>query len=112
MDFLKDSFKDVDLVNSNEMKDYELFLKMCKQTGVKPYIVFMSTNGYYYDFTGLTKEKRDKFYDKLIQLATMCDFDYLDLRDHEYEPYFLKDVMHLGWKGWLYVDRKIAEYYS
>ena len=112
IDSLKDSFKDIDLVNSNEMKDYELFLKMCKQTGVKPYIVFMSTNGYYYDFTGLTKEKRDKFYDKLVQLANMYDFDYLDLRDHEYEPYFFKDVMHLGWKGWLYVDRKIAEYYS
>ena len=101
IDSLKDSFKNIDLVNSNEMKDYELFLKMCKQTGVKPYIVFMSTNGYYYDFTGLTKEKRDKFYDKLVQLANMYDFDYLDLRDHEYEPYFFKDVMHLGWKGWL-----------
>lgn len=112
IDSLKDSFKDIDLVNSNEMKDYELFLKMCKQTGVKPYIVFMSTNGYYYDFTGLTKEKRDKFYDKLVQLANMYNVDYLDLRDHEYEPYFFKDVMHLGWKGWLYVDRKIAEYYS
>lgn len=112
IDSLKDSFKNIDLVNSNEMKDYELFLKMCKQTGVKPYIVFMSTNGYYYDFTGLTKDKRDKFYDKLVQLANMYDFDYLDLRDHEYEPYFFKDVMHLGWKGWLYVDRKIAEYYS
>lgn len=112
IDSLKDSFKDMDLVNSNEMKDYELFLKMCNQTGVKPYIVFMSTNGYYYDFTGLTKEKRDKFYDKLVQLANMYNVDYLDLRDHEYEPYFFKDVMHLGWKGWLYVDRKIAEYYS
>lgn len=112
IDSLKDSFKDIDLVNSNEMKDYELFLKMCNQTGVKPYIVFMSTNGYYYDFTGLTKEKRDKFYDKLVQLANMYNVDYLDLRDHEYEPYFFKDVMHLGWKGWLYVDRKIAEYYS
>ena len=112
IDSLKDSFKDVDLVNSNEMKDYELFLKICKQTGVRPYIVFMSTNGYYYDFTGITKEKRDKFYAKLVQLATMCNFDYLDLRYHEYEPYFFKDVMHLGWKGWLYVDRKITEYYS
>lgn len=112
IDSLKDSFKDIDLVNSNEMKDYELFLKMCNQTGVKPYIVFMSTNGYYYDFTGLTKEKRDKFYDKLVRLANMYNVDYLDLRDHEYEPYFFKDVMHLGWKGWLYVDRKIAEYYS
>ena len=112
IDSLKDSFKGVDLVNSNEMKDYELFLKMCKESEIKPYIVFMSTNGLYYDFTGLTKDKREKFYNKLAEIADSYGFDYLDLRGHEYEPYFLKDVMHLGWKGWLYVDRKITEYYS
>ena len=26
-------------------------------------------------------------------------------------PYFLCDTMHLGWKGWLAVDRAIVEFY-
>lgn len=30
----------------------------------------------------------------------------------EYEDYFLKDVMHLGWKGWVYVDEAIDKYYK
>ncbi len=112
MESRKDSFKDVDLINSNEMRDYEYFVKTCSELGIKPYLVFMPTNGFYYDFTGLTKDKRDKFYDKLSKIADTYGVNYLDLREHEYEPYFLKDVMHLGWKGWLCIDRKITEYYS
>ncbi len=108
----KDSFKDVDLINSNEMQDYGIFVKTCSKLGVKPYIIFMPTNGAYYDFTGLTKDKRNVFYDKLAQIANKHGLDYLDLREHEYEPYFLKDVMHLGWKGWLYIDKEITKYYS
>ena len=108
----KNSNADVDLLNSKEMQDYEIFLKTCNETGVKPYIVFMSTNGLYYDYIGITKEKRLAFYDKLASLADKYDIDYLDLRDKEYEPYFFKDVMHLGWKGWLYVNKKITEHFS
>ena len=30
----------------------------------------------------------------------------------EYEPYFYYDVMHLGWKGWLYVDEQLTRHYG
>ena len=111
-DYLKNSSIDVDLTASKEFKDYEYFLKICKENDVKPYIVFMPTNGWYYDYIGITKDKRIMYYDKLLSLANSFGFDCLDLRDKEYEPYTLKDVMHFGWKGWLYVDRKITEYFS
>ena len=87
-------------------------LETFKQTGVSPYIVFMSTNGWYYDYVGLSQDKRLLFYDKLGSMAKEYGFSYLDLRDKEYEPYFYKDVMHLGWKGWLYVNKQITEHYS
>ena len=35
----------------------------------------------------------------------------LDLTGYENEPYFMCDVMHLGWKGWLAVDRALIDYY-
>ena len=35
----------------------------------------------------------------------------LDLTGYEYEPYFMCDTMHLGWKGWLTVDRALIDYY-
>jgi D-alanine transfer protein len=109
---LKNSAADVDLLSSKEFDDYEVFLKSCNELGIKPYVVFMPTNGFYYDYVGITKVKRLAFYDKLSKLANKYNINYLDLRDKEYEPYFLRDVMHLGWRGWLYVDKKITEYYS
>lgn len=112
LDLLKNSNRNTDLLNSKELKDYEIFLKTCKELNIQPYIIFMPTNGFYYDYTGLTAEKRHTYYDCLERMAGGYGFGYLDMRDKEYEPYFLKDIMHLGWRGWLYVDKKITEYYS
>ena len=110
---LKNMFgPDLDLLSSKEVDDYKLALDIFKQNDVKPYLIFVSTNGFYYDRAGLDREKRLALYDKLVSLASEYGFDYLDLRDKEYEPYFYKDVMHLGWKGWLYVNEKITEHYS
>ncbi|OUP68556.1 hypothetical protein B5F10_12985 [Anaerotruncus colihominis] len=35
----------------------------------------------------------------------------LDLTGFEYEPYFMCDTMHIGWKGWLAVDQALISYY-
>lgn len=109
---LKNSRNNMSLLESAEFEDYKLLLATFKQLGVKPYIVFMSTNGWYYDYIGTSREHRLEFYDKLQQITEEYDMPYLDLRDKEYEPYFYKDVMHLGWKGWLYVSEKITEHYK
>lgn len=102
----------LDLCASKEFDDYKLMLEIFKESEVNPYIIFASTNGFYYDYVGLKREKRIAFYDKLQSMADEYNFDYLDLRDKEYEPYFYKDVMHLGWKGWLYVNKQITKHYS
>ncbi len=102
----------LDLCASKEFDDYKLILEIFKESEINPYIIFVSTNGFYYDYVGLGREKRISFYDKLRSMADEYHFDYLDLRDKEYEPYFYKDVMHLGWKGWLYVNKQITKHYS
>ncbi|MHA4074727.1 D-alanyl-lipoteichoic acid biosynthesis protein DltD, partial [Bacillus cereus] len=28
------------------------------------------------------------------------------------DKYFLKDHMHLGWKGWVYIDEAIQQFYK
>lgn len=106
------SSDNVDLMKSKEFDDYRIFLKVCTELDIKPYLVFMSTNGKYYDTIGIDKQERWAFYDRLGEMASEYDMDYLDLRDHEYEPYFFTDVMHLGWKGWTFVNEKITEYFT
>lgn len=112
IDKIKDLYKDVDLCKSKEIHDYRAILEVFAQTGVRPYIVLVSANGYYYDYTGLTQDKRAALYDKLETMTDEYKFDYLDLRKYEYEPYFFQDVMHLGWKGWLHVNKQIMEHFA
>lgn len=109
---MKGNSKNVELLKSKEYDDFEFLLRMFKKFNIRPYIILMSTNGYYYDYIGIDKEKRYSVYDKLVEIINNYGFDYLDLRDKEYVPYFYKDVMHFGWKGWLYVDEQITKYYK
>lgn len=101
-----------EMLVSREMEDYEMFLRICKENGVKPYIIIMNTNGRYYDFIGLDEQRRSLLYGQLEEKAKEYGFDCLNLSDKEYEPYFMVDVMHLGWRGWLYVDQQLAEYFA
>lgn len=99
-------------MESKEFEDFRMFLQICRENGVEPYIIMMNTNGRYYDYVGIDKEKRNALYDKVEQAAKEQGAECLRLSDKEYEPYFMLDVMHLGWKGWLYVDQQISEHFA
>lgn len=109
---LEGKWNNVDLLASKELKDYELFLNVSKELDVKPLVVLMPVNGLYYDHLGLTKEKRDLFYNTVEAMAVERGFDVLNLQNKEYEKYYLSDVMHLGWKGWLTIDEEMYKYFE
>lgn len=109
---LKDSQANTDLNSSLEYQDYEAFLKTCKRKNIKPLIIIQSVNGWYYDYIGINKEKRQTAYARLKQMAQDYGFTAYDMTDYEYIPYAYNDIFHLGWKGWLYVDQKITEYFN
>lgn len=97
---------------SAERQDFTCFLSVCKDLDIRPYIIMMNTNGYYYDYIGIDKNTRNDLYNWVEQQTRAYGFDCLNLSEKEYEPYFMRDVMHLGWKGWLYVDQKLTEHFS
>ncbi|MDU5106496.1 D-alanyl-lipoteichoic acid biosynthesis protein DltD [Clostridium sp.] len=111
-DTLKDSWANVNLLESKEVKDYDFLLKVCKENNVKPLIILMPVNGLYYDHLGLKLDKRTEFYSTLGKMANDKGFDVLNLQNKEYEKYYLSDVMHLGWKGWLNIDEEISKYFN
>ena len=111
-DSLKGSRENIDLLKSKEMDDYKFLLDTCEEIGVKPLIILMPVNGKYYDHLGLNKEKRTQFYDSLENIAEGYDFDVLNLQNKEYEKYYLSDVMHLGWKGWLNINEEMCNYFN
>lgn len=99
-------------LTSKEREDFLCFLSICDDLKIKPYIVMMNTNGYYYDYVGICQETRSELYQWVKDQSEAHGFECLTMTEKEYEPYFMVDVMHLGWKGWLYVNQKISEYYA
>lgn len=108
----KDESKLEDLINSKEMNDYKFFLSVCKELNVQPYIILPPVNGWYYDYVGLTKEKRDQYYKTVEKMANDNGFEVLNLHEDEYKEGFLTDAKHLGKEGWLKVSEEIYKHFD
>lgn len=112
IDSMKDESSVIDMIGTKEYEDYRFLLNVCKNKGIKPLIILMPAHGAYYDYVGIGKEKRDYYYNEVTKMANEYGFDILSLQDKDYEDYYLWDVMHLGPKGWIDVDKKITDYYN
>lgn len=97
---------------SPEYDDLRCLLALCEAKGLDALFVHVPMHGSWNDYTGFPAEKRARYYENVRQIVEQYDVQLLDLTAQEYEPYFLCDTMHLGWKGWLEVDRAICEFYE
>lgn len=98
---------------SPEYDDLRCLLELCRIKGIEALFVHVPMHGSWSDYTGFDAEKRADYYEKVRQITEEYDnITLLDLTTYEYEPYFLCDTMHLGWKGWLAVDKAMVEFYK
>lgn len=96
---------------SPEYEDLQLILDLLKQQKTKALFISIPVNGPWYDFAGFPKERRQAYYEKVCTVIESSGFPVADLSSHEYNPFFLKDTLHIGWKGWVYVDEALAEFH-
>lgn len=104
--------KNLSYTDSVEYDDLKLLLDICELKGIKPMFVSVPLHGKWSDYTGFTKEKRAEYYDKVKNVVSQYEAEFLDLSGYEYDEYFLCDTMHLGWKGWLVVNEEIDRFYN
>ena len=98
---------------SPEYDDLRCLLELCRVKELDVLFVHVPMHGSWSDYTGFTAEKRTAYYENVRKIVNEFDnVQLLDLTQMEYEPYFLCDTMHLGWKGWLEVDRAIVQFYG
>lgn len=109
---LKNRYSKINLMKSEEFKDYQFFLNLCENLGVKPTIVVIPASNWYYNYTGIPKEERYEYYDKVTEMAKEKGFNVINLKDKENTEYYLRDVMHLGTRGWLDVNEKLYKEYN
>ncbi|MEG1002163.1 D-alanyl-lipoteichoic acid biosynthesis protein DltD [Clostridium sp.] len=109
---LKNKYAGVDLLKCKELNDYDYFLNICKDLGIEPTVVIVPGLPKYYDYTGVSQEQRTQLYNKIEGLAKEKGFDVINTGDKAGDPYYMRDVMHLGTKGWVDVSEQLYKKYN
>ena len=109
-DSLKGAYKDIDYTESPEYSDFEIFLEVAKELGIEVEVIIFPVNGKWNDYTGVSREMRETTYKKIESVANQFGVKVLNYGDREYEDYFLFDVMHVGVKGWMEVEKNLYEF--
>jgi len=107
----RDSNKGISYLESPEYIDYEIFLDVAKELGMKVEVIIFPVNGKWNDYTGVSKEMREQAYRNIEEMAKKYDnVKVLNYGNREYDDYFLFDVMHVGVKGWMEVERELYKF--
>ena len=109
-DSLKDSNKDLSYLESPEYSDLEIFLTVAKELGIEVEVIIFPVNGKWNDYTGVSKEMREATYKKIESVAKNHGATVLNYGNREYDDYFLFDVMHVGVKGWMEVEKELYKF--
>ena len=107
---LKNSNKDLSYLESPEYSDMELFLTVAKELGIEVEVIIFPVNGKWNDYTGVSREMREKTYKKIEDVAKNYGATVLNYGNREYDDYFLFDVMHVGVKGWMEVEKELYKF--
>lgn len=98
---LKNISKNTRYDESPEYKDLDIFISIAKDLGIDLRFAVLPAHGKWSDYTGITEETRAVAYNKLNEIAKNNNIEIMNYSQYEYEPYYLYDAMHLGWRGWV-----------
>lgn len=97
---------------SPEYDDLRCFLDICKELNIKPMIIALPVNGYWFDYNGFPPKARAKYYSNIHRITEEYGVKMTDLSNQEFTKYFFKDGVHLGGKGWVTVNECIYHFYQ
>lgn len=105
------SQKEWDYRYSPEFSDFQLALDQLAKKHSDALFIIPPVNGRWAKFTGLSNEMLQQFSAKIKYQLTSQGFNHIaDYSNQQNTPYFMQDTIHLGWKGWLAADKKIAPF--
>jgi len=108
---LKDSRAGETYSDTPEYDDLACFLDVAKACGIEVLVVLAPEMGPYYDHIGIDAKARENCYSRVRDLAREHGATLADFSDREYEKYFLYDIVHFGWTGWIDVEQSIYDFY-
>ena len=108
---LKNSQKDFDYTRSPEFGDFELVLNEFAQEHVNVLFVIPPVNSKWAKYTGLSEKMYQRSANKIkAQLLNQGFTHVADLSKDGGKQYFMEDTIHLGWNGWLTMDKYVRPF--
>lgn len=108
---LKGEQKTFDYRKSPEYSDFQLVLSQFAKTHTEVLFVLPPINEKWASYTGLDMNMVDQTNAKIKQQLTSQGFNHIDDLSHDGgQPYFMQDTIHLGWRGWLAMDKRVKPF--
>ncbi|KRK98548.1 D-alanyl transfer protein [Secundilactobacillus odoratitofui DSM 19909 = JCM 15043] len=108
---LKNSQRHYDYRQSPEYADLQLVLTTFKQQHTNVMFVIPPVNAKWSRYTGLSTSMMQQTSTKITQQLRRQGFtNIVDLSRDGGQDYFMQDTIHLGWRGWLAVDKRVQPF--
>ena len=93
--------------DTSEYDDLDCFLDVADACDIEVLVVIEPELGPYYDYIGIPPETRKACYDRIREVALSHSAQIADFSDSEYEKYFMYDIVHFGWLGWVDAEESV-----
>ncbi|WP_161979360.1 D-alanyl-lipoteichoic acid biosynthesis protein DltD [Streptococcus sp. S784/96/1] len=105
---LRGSQKSFDYRISPEYQDFQLMLHQFAETETNVLFIIPPVNSKWAAFTGLDQEMYQQTVDKIkYQLQSQGFTHIADFSRDGDKEFFMQDTIHIGWKGWLEMDKNV-----
>ena len=98
--------------DTSEYDDLSCFLAIARENDIETLVVISPVLGPYYDHIGISAATRASCYERIRTICQEYDAPMADFSDCEYEKYFLFDIVHFGWIGWVDVEQSIYSFWE
>lgn len=96
-------------MDSVEYDDLRCFLEVAGELDIHVILVSIPVNEKWYSYQGILC---DEYYEKIRDIAgEYPNVELIDMTKYGDEKYFLKDIMHLGWKGWARINEELYKHF-
>lgn len=95
---------------SVEYDDLKCFLDVAKELDIRVLLVSVPVNEKWYFHQGMLC---DEYYGNIRKISKEYgNVELVDMTKYAGEKYFLKDIMHLGWKGWARINEELYKRFT
>lgn len=110
LEALRGNIDDETFTDTPEYDDFAACLRIMKEVGFDPLVIVSPLHGEAYDLLGADASDREACYERIRSIAEDAGAEVVDFSDREYEVYFLHDIVHFGWLGWVDVEEALYDF--